>query len=51
MRLRQIKSYNKTFLILLKLGEIVAQMGTTTSPGFNKIGSKTKTFYYRTVFV
>ena len=26
-------------------------MGTTTSPSFNKIGSKTKKFYYRTVFV
>ena len=36
---------------MLKLDEIVAQMGTTTSPSFNKIGSKTKKFYYRTVFV
>ena len=47
MRLRQILSYDKTFFfvfdpILLKLGEVVAQMGTTTSPSFNKIGSKTK---------
>ena len=36
---------------MLKLGEVVVPIGATTSPSFNKIGSKTKKFYYRTVFV
>ena len=30
--------------ILMKLGEVVVSMGTTTSPSFIKIGLKTKKF-------
>ena len=41
-------------LLLLSSGLFIVysiiKMGTTTSPSFNKIGSKTKKFYYRTVF-
>ena len=39
----------KTFLfnpILLKLGEVVVSMCTTTSPSFNKIGLNTKKFLF-----
>ena len=39
---------NKNFFvfypILLKLGEVVVHMGTTTSPNFNKIGLNTTKF-------
>jgi len=42
MRLKQKWPINKNFLIfdpiLLKLGEVVAQMDTTSSPSFIKIG-------------
>ena len=40
---------NKNFFafspILLKLGEVVVHMDTTTSPSFNKIGLNKKSFY------
>ena len=35
--------------ILMKLGEVVVSKGTTTSPSFIKIGSKTKKFSHEPI--
>ena len=35
--------------ILMKLGEVVVSMGTTTSPSFIKIGLKTKKFSHEPI--
>ena len=39
-----IKTFFVFHPILMKLGEVVVHMGTTTSPSFIKIGWKTKKF-------
>ena len=49
-KISKLKKYtiNKTFCfnpILIKLGQVVVHMGTTTSPIFIKIGIKPKKFY------
>ena len=44
-----LTDYNQNFFvfnpILMKLGEVVVPMDTTTSPSFIKIGLKTKEFF------
>ncbi len=45
-------SYQNFFVfnpILMKLGEVVVSMDTTTSPSFIKIGLKTKKIWYEPV--
>ena len=45
-------SYENFFVfnpILMKLGEVVVSKGTTTSPSFIKIGSKTKKFSHEPI--